>query len=109
MAAAAPDPGMVDAQRLADQGRLAEAALCCEAYVREHGPSPQAFYLLGLMQDAAGNRPEAANFYRKALYLDPNHHETVVHLALLLEKQGDTAGAKILNDRACRQQRRDRK
>ena len=41
---------------------------------------------------------EAAEAYRKALYLDPNHHEALVHLALLLAKQGDRAGARCCSN-----------
>ncbi len=61
-----------------------------------------------LMRDATGNEPEAAELYRKALYLDPNHHEALVHLALLLEKQGDNARAKLLRDRARRLEAKQR-
>jgi len=34
--------------------------------------------------------------YRKALYLDPNHGEVLIHLALLLEKVGKKAEAQLL-------------
>jgi chemotaxis protein methyltransferase WspC len=88
--------------RLADEGHLAEAARRCEEHVRSQGPSARAFYLLGLVRDAAGQHVEAAQFYRKALYLQPDHHETLVHLAHLLEQQGDAAGAKVLHARAQR-------
>ena len=83
--------GLDEAVRLADQGRFAEAAACCEEHLRRHGPSAEAFYLLGLVRDAGGNPTDAANYYRKALYLDPNHHEALVHLAFLLEQQGNSA------------------
>jgi chemotaxis protein methyltransferase WspC len=87
---------------LADQGQLAEAALHCEQYLRGHVPSAGALHLLGLIRDATGLWVEASGCYRKALYLDPNHHQSLVLLALLLEKQGDNAGAKVLNDRVRR-------
>jgi len=90
------------AMQLADQGRLAEAAKECEAHLAAHGPSAPAFYLLGLVRDAGGRQADAAAYYRKALYLDPLHQETLVHLASLLDGQGDRAGAKVLNDRARR-------
>ena len=48
---------------------------------------------------AAGCLAESAEYYRKTLYLDPNHTQSLVHLALLLEKQGDKAGAKVMGDR----------
>ena len=87
------------AQQLADEGRLADAANLCEAHLARHGLSARACYLLGLVKDA-GNDPEAITFYRKALYLDPNHYEALVHMALLLEKNGDNEGARSLKRRA---------
>jgi chemotaxis protein methyltransferase WspC len=84
---------------MADQGLLAEAAKGCEAHLRETGPTPDALHLLGLISDAAGDFRAAAEYYRKTLYLAPDHHEALGHLALLLKKQGDAAGAKILVDR----------
>ena len=94
--------GLEHAMLLADQGRLVEAAKECEAHLHAHGPSAKAFYVLGLVRDGSGNHADAAEFYRKALYLDPVHHEALVHLALLLDGQGDRAGAKVLTDRARR-------
>jgi len=95
-------PGLDEAARLADEGRLIEASNACEADLQAHGPSARAFYLLALMRDAVGNQPDAAEFYRKTLYLDPNHHEALVHFSVLLEKQGDRVRAKVLDDRARR-------
>ena len=96
--------GMARARRLADQGQLAEAAAHCEAHLRDHGPTAEAFNLLGLVWDASGKTEDAADQYRKALYLDPNLHESLTHLALLLQKQGDTAAAQRLQRRASRLQ-----
>lgn len=93
-----------EASRLADQGRLDEAAHLCEAYLHTHEPSSRAFYLMGLIHDASDRQAEAVSFYRKALYLDPNHGEALVHLAFLVEKQGDKEGAKRLYGRAKRLQ-----
>ncbi|RTZ48087.1 chemotaxis protein CheR [Candidimonas sp. SYP-B2681] len=90
------------AARLADQGQLREAAQLCKRHVQDHGPTAAAFYLLGLVSDAAGHHREAREHYRKTLYLDPDHTEALVHLAALLEMHGDTAGARQMNDRARR-------
>lgn len=97
-----PDGELAEACALADQGRLAEAMTCCEEQMRRHGPSAQGFYLLGLIRDVGGHTPEAAQHYRKALYLDPNHLDSLSHLAFLLEKQGDAKGARVLRDRVLR-------
>jgi chemotaxis protein methyltransferase WspC len=91
-----------DAQRLADQGRFDEAAARCEEHLKAHGPSAAGFYLLGLVRDANGRDAEAESCYRKALYLDPSHAETLVHLALLLDRRGDQAAAQRLRERARR-------
>ena len=90
------------AMQLADQGHLAEAARACETHLHAYGPSAPAFYVLGLVRDASGGHAEAAELYRKALYLEPQHHEALRQLAGLLEGQGDRAGAKVLSDRARR-------
>ena len=98
----APVADLTDAIRLANEGHFVEAATRCEAHLRLCGPSAPAFYLMGLVRDATGNLPEAAAYYRKALYLDPNHYDTQIHLALLMEKQGDSAGATVVRNRARR-------
>jgi chemotaxis protein methyltransferase WspC len=98
-AAAAPNR-MDEAFALANQGRLAAAAALCEEQMRVHGPSAPAFYLLGLIRSADGRVADADRCYRKALYLDQNHRDALVHLALLLEQQGDEHGAKLLRGRA---------
>jgi chemotaxis protein methyltransferase WspC len=99
-------PDLELASRLADQGQLVEAAQICERSLREKGPSACAFYLLGLIRDCAGERQQADLFYRKALYLEPDHHEALIHLALLNEKSGNDATAKVFKDRARRLQER---
>jgi chemotaxis protein methyltransferase WspC len=94
--------GLDEALRFANQGCFVEAATCCEQHVRRYGPSADAFHLLGLVRDAAGNPTDASKYYRKALYLDPEHRETLVHFAFLVEQQGDRAGARVLRNRARR-------
>lgn len=86
----------------ADSGRLPEARQLCEQYLSSHGPSARAYHLLGLLHDAGGDSPGASEYFRKALYLEPQHPEALAHLALLLEKQGDSAGARILRNRSQR-------
>ena len=106
---AIPGGGTDEASMLADQGRLIEAAKSCKEHLRTHGPSAPTLHLLGLISSAASNLPEAAEYFRKTLYLDPNHTQSLIHLALLLEKQGDKAAAKVLNDRVRRLGRRKEK
>lgn len=93
---------IAEAARLADRGRFAEAAKYCEEELRENGPSAAVFHLMGLVREATGDAVEATGYYRKALYLDPDHYETLIHLALLIEKQGGATGAQALRERARR-------
>jgi chemotaxis protein methyltransferase WspC len=100
-----PAPGktlLEIAQHLADIGSFGEAAASCEAHLTTHGPSPQALYLMGLIHGAMGNRARAEDYFRKALYLEPDHEETLMHLALLLETKGDVSGGRLLRQRARR-------
>lgn len=89
-------------QLLADQGKLIEAESLCEQLIHRHGASAAAYYLMGVIYDAAGRKEPASNCYRKALYLEPNHTDAMAHLAALLQMQGDVAGAKRLQQRARR-------
>jgi chemotaxis protein methyltransferase WspC len=97
-----PESGAEEAVRLADQGHFAEASRCCEQQLLRQGPSAQVFHVLGLVRDASGNADDAAVYYRKALYLDPGHQDALVHLALLMEKQGLKSEAQTLWNRARR-------
>jgi chemotaxis protein methyltransferase WspC len=90
------------AELLADKGELEEAAEICAISLREQGPSARAFHLLGLICDSSGDQHQASEFYRKALYLEPDHYEVMIHLALLKDKSGDNAAAKTLKNRAHR-------
>ncbi|MGA8134319.1 MAG: CheR family methyltransferase [Pseudomonas gingeri] len=90
---------------LANEGNGAQARQACETYLRQHEPVAQVFYWLGLLSDVAGSALEAQGFYRKALYLEPQHPEALVHLAALLASQGDVAGARRLQERAARSER----
>jgi chemotaxis protein methyltransferase WspC len=99
------DPARIDLEevrQLADSGQLEAAVEQCRLYLQAHGPTALAYYLMGLARDAAGAADEASENYRKALYLEPNHYETLVHLALLAEKMGDRAGARRLQERVGR-------
>ena len=100
--AVAAAEGLESGRQLANQGRFVEAEKLCEAHLRAHGASAEVFYLLGLVRDAVGHPSAAAASYRKALYLDPCHHETLVHLALLMDTQNNRAEAQLLRTRASR-------
>jgi chemotaxis protein methyltransferase WspC len=92
-------PNLTLARQLADKGQLAEATRICEDHLDQFGPSAQAFFLLGIIYDADDDTNQAEKLFRKAIYLDPNHEESLVFLSLLAERQGDSNEAKTLKQR----------
>ena len=61
---------------------------------------PDFFCLRGVVSGALGRSDLAEAYYRKALYLDPSHHESLTHLSLLLELDGRAAASAPLRRRA---------
>ncbi|KAF1054996.1 MAG: putative biofilm formation methyltransferase WspC [Stenotrophomonas maltophilia] len=103
----APGNGLAEVASLADQGRSDEARQRCQALLDSQGPSAEIFYWLGLLSDAQGQADAAQGFYRKALYLKPDHQPSLVQLATLLAARGDVQGARRLQERAERGVKRD--
>jgi chemotaxis protein methyltransferase WspC len=99
--AAAPTGDSLEVARLlADAGDEAAAADMLERLAVTAAPSPEFFCLRGVVSDALGLGELAEAYYRKALYLDPGHHETLTHLALLLALDGRHAAAAQVRRRA---------
>jgi len=84
------------AKALADQGSLIQAYQLCQDYLNKNLVSVEAYVLLGQVQQAMGQNEQAAVSFQKAIYLQPNHEEALIHLALLREHQGDMANAHLL-------------
>ncbi len=91
-------PGLDEARRLADQGRLTEAAAVC----RRLPPTAELFCLQGLISQSSDHPAKAEEFFRRALYLDPGHSETLVHMSLLCASRGDIARSAVFHARARR-------
>jgi len=86
--------------QLADEGHLGEAAEHCESLLAEQVQQADAYYLLGLIRESTGNLSEAEQLLRKAVYLDPVHHEALVHLGMICEQLGDAGSAGRFRERA---------
>ncbi len=100
--AANPITQLHQARMLADQGKLSEAATLCESYLGKNGVSADAYYLMGLIRQAQDQQDAAAEMYRKAVYLNPNHYEALIHLAAHAEAKGDRVAAASYRNRATR-------
>ncbi len=85
---------------LANQGHFDDAVAACERHLRTKGVSSPAYFLLGMICQAAGNRQRAEDAFHKTLYLDPEHDEALLALALLAERRGDVHAASGFRRRA---------
>ena len=92
-------PSLERIRTLADQGHLGQARKICLDFIAANPPDPEAFFLLGLIHEAAGRPNEAEEAYGKALYLAPAHLETLVNLLLLCERRGAKDQARVLRER----------
>ena len=91
---------LAEASELANKGRFDDAITACEQHVRLKGYSPLAYYLMGMICQAAGNRTQAEDCFHKTVYLDPMHDEALLALALFAERRGDDNAANSFRRRA---------
>ena len=95
------EPPLLDqAAELGNRGRFNDAIAVCERHLRFKGFSPPAYYLMGMIYQAAGNRARAEDCFHKTVYLDPMHDEALLALALLAERRGDHDAASSFRRRA---------
>jgi chemotaxis protein methyltransferase WspC len=87
------------ARQLANQGNLGEAVEICERHLRQNAVDVEAHVLLGQIYQEQNLEAQAVQHFQKAVYLEPDHYQALVHLALLKEQQGETAKATILRQR----------
>ena len=90
------------ARQMADKGRLSEAAVMCERLLLHDRANADIHCLLGAVLHGLGNLQRAEECFTRAIYLDEHCHDAVVHLSLIKEHQGDSAGAAVLRRRAAR-------
>ena len=86
-------------QDIADKGELEKAAENCNDYILANPYSAKGYCLLGVIQ-LANNDGAAIESFRKALYLDPNHYQSLVHLSILSEEDGNQKAAENYRARA---------
>jgi len=91
------------ARKLADSGRLADARGLCLLLLAQAGADPNVYSLLGAVDLAEGHPTDAAESFRKALYLDPNHSDALGHMIVICDSKGDLAQATALRKRLARQ------
>jgi len=93
---------LAEADRLANAGRLAEAIDLCERQRSALPPAPELFFLLGMLHQATGDSDRAESCFHKTLYLDADHQEAHLALALAARQRGDRAMAEKYRQSAAR-------
>lgn len=77
---------MLKAEKLADAGAEAEAAILCAEIIKQNPAAVRAHYLLGLLELP---RPKKAlEHFGRVVYLDPGNLQARLHLAQCQEKLG---------------------
>ena len=96
------------ASQLGDSGQLHSSLQMCSEYLQKVPGSSEGYFLLGVLHDALGHTDLAVSSFKKVLYLEPNHLEALLCLALKQEARGDISGAELLRARARRLQQVDK-
>lgn len=89
-----------EARRLADAGDTAGAARLCREYTRKFGPAAETCCLMGILSMSRQDLDGAEECFLKALYLDPNHYESLVHISLICRQKGKKSRAALYRERA---------
>jgi chemotaxis protein methyltransferase WspC len=98
-APAPPVDLLAQAQQQADRGQLELALQTCRSILAQSGSSAQLYALMGVLHQARQQKEEAVRCFQRALYLEPTHRDSLTHLMLLCQEQGDLAQAARLRRR----------
>jgi chemotaxis protein methyltransferase WspC len=90
------------ARSAADQGLLDTALDTIGTALQSRGPSAELYQLLGSVQLSSGRLPEARDALRRAVYLDPEHEQALLQLAIIYRQLGDESRAALYHKRAAR-------
>ena len=93
---------LIRARSLADRGEIEKALSLCRSYLEKDMPCAEVYYLMGLIHESCDRDTEAEECYRKSLYLDPDHLETLIHAGLMYERRHDHEKAALLKNRLTR-------
>ena len=84
---------LAEAIEAANQGDFGKATERCRQYLETTPQNAAAYCLLGLILQSQQQFDEARALYERALYLDPDHTESLTHLMLDAQRLGDRVAA----------------
>jgi len=91
-----------EARRLADLGDIKAAEGKCRDHLAQHPESAEAYFILGMVNELTNKLKLAEDYWKRCIYLQPDHYEALCHLALLAEANHDATTAAALKARAAR-------
>jgi chemotaxis protein methyltransferase WspC len=86
-------------KNLIDKNRFDSADEKCRQLLKSIKDNPDVFYYMGMINESLNKPEEAEEYYHKALYLEPYHYESLVHLILIFENKGWKDRAALLRKR----------
>ena len=83
----------------ANKGDFANALKICNQLL-SISEDAHCLSLMATIYSSMGDSDKSEQYYRKALFINPKHHESLIQLALLLDKKGDSKNSELLMKRA---------
>ena len=80
----------------------AEALALCRRNESSTAPCPRMFFLMGMLHQAVGDLDRAESCLHKTLYLDADHDEALLALAVVATRRGDDRRAETYRRSAAR-------
>ena len=80
---------LAEIQMLADRGDLQTAMQVCDLYIQRNPVVADGYYLQGIIFLAEDEDEKALSSFKRAVYLEPNHYQSLAHLAVLAEEMGE--------------------
>ncbi|MEC5163079.1 CheR family methyltransferase [Janthinobacterium sp. CG_S6] len=99
---AGPGNLLEQARSLADRGLAQQAGELCHAHLARQPDAAEAYFILGILNEQSDKMALAEDYWRRCVYLQPDHYEALCHLALLAEHNGNGAAAAAFKARAAR-------
>jgi chemotaxis protein methyltransferase WspC len=96
------DDVLREAGALANAGRHDDAIRLCQRHEQAAGPAAELSFLLAMLHQAGGDADRAETCLHKTLYLDANHEEALLALALAATRRGAGALAEKYRQSAAR-------
>jgi len=96
------ETSLATARELTNTEQFDKAESICLQYISDNDEDAEALFLMGLISNNRHKEKDAESYFRKSLFLEPKNYDSLIHLALLLQKNGDKKNSALLKQRADR-------